>query len=63
MAEKLMEYTGSGQVFALPSTGEVVALKKGDVVGYDQFGGEAFFTGRSDFKPHKTTTRKGKANG
>ena len=66
MAEKHMEYTGGGLDLALPSTGEVVALKKGDVVDYDLFGGEAFFAGRTDFKPHKTSTtktRKGKADG
>ena len=64
MAEKRMDYTGSGLDVVLPATGEVRALAKGDVVDYDQFGGEAFFAGRSDFKPHTAAkTRKGKSDG
>ena len=59
--KKEMTYTGSGEDFVLPNTGEVVALKKGDVVGYEAFGGEAFFGGRTDFKPHPAaTSKKGK---
>ena len=63
---KQMEYTGSGLEVVLPDTGEVTDLSKGDVVGYDQFGGSGFFSGRTDFKEHKTTakaaaSKKGKA--
>ena len=60
MTDKKMEYTGSGLEVVLPDTGEVVALAKGDVVGYEAFGGEAFFGGRTDFKPKAAATRKGK---
>ena len=61
MSEKQMEYTGSGLEVVLPDTGQVTDLTKGDVVGYEQFGGAAFFEGRSDFKPHTAaTSKKGK---
>ena len=63
MADKQMEYTGSGLEVVLPDTGEVRKLGKGDVVDFAQFGGEGFFAGRTDFKPHTTKTRKGKADG
>lgn len=57
MSEKQMEYTGTGLEVVLPDTGQVTDLKKGDVVGYEQFGGAAFFAGRTDFKEHKTTAK------
>ena len=61
---KEMTYTGGGLEVVLPNTGEVVALAKGDVVGYEAFGGEAFFGGRTDFKPHPAaSSKKGKADG
>ena len=58
--KKEMVYTGGGLQVVLPDTGEVTDLAKGDVVGYEAFGGEAFFGGRTDFKPHPAATRKGK---
>ena len=58
--KKEMVYTGGGLEVVLPDTGEVTDLAKGDVVGYDQFGGEAFFGGRKDFKPHTAASKKGK---
>lgn len=63
MAGKQMVYTGSGLEVVLPDSGEVRELGKGDVVDFAQFGGEGFFAGRADFKPHTTKTRKGKSDG
>ena len=64
MADKQMEYTGTAPLdVALPSTGQVVSLAKGDQVSFQEYGGQAFFQDRKDFKPVATTTktRKGKA--
>ena len=67
MALKQMEYTGPGLEVVLPDTGQVTDLAKGDVVGYEQFGGAAFFGGRTDFvekKPAKAAaSKKGKSSG
>ena len=53
MADKQMEYVGTVPLVAeLPSTGGGVKLVKGDVVDYDEWGGAAFFGGRTDFKEH-----------
>ena len=55
-----MEYTGTEPLEAeLPATGQQVKVVKGDVVDYNDWGGEGFFGGRTDFKeytksaPHK----------
>ena len=63
-----MEYVGTGLQVVLPDTGQVTDLTKGDVVGYEQFGGKAFFAGRTDFveqKPAKAAAsgKKGKSSG
>ena len=60
MAQKQMTYTGTGLTVSV--NGEVVDLSKGDVVDYDEYGGDGFFEGRTDFKV-KATTRKAKTNG
>ena len=65
MADKQMEYTGTGLTVALPDQDQVVTLSKGDKVSFSQYGGEGFFAGRKDFKPVAATaakTRKGKAS-
>ena len=62
MAEKHMEYTGTAPLeVALPATGQVVELAKGDKVSFTEYGGEAFFQNRKDFKV-ATTTRKGRSS-
>ena len=62
MADKQMEYTGTGPLqVTLPATGQVVSLAKGDKVSFLQYGGEGFFQDRKDFKV-ATATRKGKAS-
>ena len=66
MTDKQMEYTGTtGLSVALPDTGQIVRLSKGDKVSFQQYGGDAFFEGRQDFKPvtTKPRTRKGKTSG
>ena len=62
MSDKQMEYTGTSLDVVLPETGQVVTLAKGDKVSFLQYGGEAFFQDRPDFKPVAKATRKGKGS-
>ena len=63
-----MEYTGTEPlVAALPNVdgSPIVKLVKGDVVDYAEWGGAAFFDGRTDFKEHTTKSappKKGKGS-
>lgn len=56
MPAKKMEYVGTNDLLVtLPNKGVVLMLKKGDVVDYDEFGGDQF--NWTDFKP-KTAAKK-----
>ena len=59
-----MEYTGTQPLVAeLPATGQQVKVVKGDVIDFTEWGGAAFFDGRTDFKEHKTAPpKKGKGS-
>ena len=61
MAVKQMEYTGTAPIHVSTPDGRVVEVKKGDVVSFDDWGGDGFFAGRSDFKV-KTASPKGKGS-
>ena len=61
-----MEYTGTEPlVAALPNVdgSPIIKLVKGDVVDYSEWGGAAFFAGRTDFKEHKTKSAPRKPKG
>ena len=62
MAAKQMEYTGDAPLQVSHPDGSVVKVSKGDVVSFQEWGGDAFFEGRSDFKVKKAASQKGSSS-
>lgn len=57
MAAKQMEYTGTTPLQVSTPDGRVAEIAKGDVVSFNDWGGDGFFAGRPDFKVKKASSK------